>query len=293
MKGKYMNDYVIITDSGSDLSLELQEKLGVRVIKLELNIEGESPEVSNSVDVAEFYSMLRAGRTATTSAVGIDTFIGEFEPYLADGKDLIYIGFSSGLSGTFNAGFVAARELSEKYPERKIYAVDTLCASMGEGLLVYYACKMKENGESIEAVRDFLEEKKLNLCHWFTVNDLFFLKRGGRISAATAVMGTMLNIKPVLHVDNDGKLISVSKARGRRAAIDALFAKAKETAIGDISEQSVFISHGDCLADAEYLAEKIRRELGVKHIEIGYVGPVIGAHSGPETLALFFLGHQR
>ncbi|MBE6550397.1 MAG: DegV family protein [Ruminococcaceae bacterium] len=288
-----MNNYVIVTDTGSDLTKELIDELGVRVMNLELNIDGETPEVSNSVETVEFYKMLRAGKTATTSAIGIDRFIKEFEPILEEGKDVLYIGFSSGLSGTYNAGFVAAKELADKHPYRKIYTVDTLAASMGEGLLVWYAAKMKEEGRSIEEVRDFLEENKLSLCHWFTVNDLFFLKRGGRISAATAVMGTMLNIKPVLHVDNDGKLISVSKARGRRAAIDALFQKVKETAKDNVADQMIFISHGDCETDAKYLAEKICRELGVKDVKIGYIGPVIGAHSGPETLAVFFLGSQR
>jgi DegV family protein with EDD domain len=244
------------------------------------------------MDAKSFYKILRTGKMITTSAVSIDRFLGEFEPVLKEGKDILYLGFSSGLSGTYNAGAVAAGELAEKYPERKVFTVDTLAASMGQGLLVWYAANMKKKGASIEEVRDFAEENKLKLAHWFTVNDLFFLKRGGRVSAATAILGTALQIKPVLHVDDAGKLISVSKVRGRKSAVDALFAKIKDMAT-DVSEQTVFISHGDCIEDAEYLAEKIKSELGVKEVVISYVGPVIGAHSGPGTLALFFMATKR
>jgi DegV family protein with EDD domain len=184
------------------------------------------------------------------------------------------------------------RELSETYPDRKLYAVDTLCASMGQGLLVWYAAKMKQNGADIDAVRDFVENNKLNLCHCFTVDDLFFLKRGGRVSAATAVVGTMLSIKPVMHVDNEGRLIKVGTARGRKASINALFDKMKATVL-PTGNSVIFISHGDCIEDAQYLADRVRNELGYEHIEINFVGPVIGAHSGPGTLALFFLGNER
>lgn len=287
-----MNDYIIITDSSCDLPESIVEEFGIKVITLDFIIEGEDAQKNDSMDAKNFYKILRTGKMITTSAVSIDRFLGEFEPILKEGKDLIYIGFSSGLSGTYNAGAVAAGELTEKYPERKIFTVDTLAASMGEGLLVWYAANMKKGGKSIDEVRDFLENNKMSLAHWFTVNDLFFLKRGGRVSAATAILGTMLSIKPVMHVDNDGKLIKASTARGRKASIDALFAKAKETAI-DIADQTVFISHGDCIEDAEYLAEKIKSELGVKEVIISYVGPVIGAHSGPGTLALFFMATKR
>ncbi len=286
-----MNEYILMTDTGCDLSCEMIEALGLHVIELELNIDGDTTNQKN-IDVKEFYALLRSGKKATTAAVGIDRFINEMEPCLSEGKDVLYLGFSSGLSGTYNAGFVAVSELLEKYPDRKIYTVDTLAASMGQGLLVYLAAKKKEAGATIEEVRDFVEENKLNLCHWFTVDDLLFLKRGGRINAATAVMGTMLSIKPVLHVDNDGKLISVSKARGRKAALDALVAKLGETGT-NLSEQTVFISHGDCIEDAEYIANKIKEKYSVKDITIGFIGPVIGAHSGPGTLAVFYLGTHR
>ena len=287
-----MNKYVIITDSSSDLCKEILCDPDLAMIQLDVLVEGEEPKANCDIDTKEFYNKLRDKKSATTSAVNIDTFLAVFEPYLNDGTDVLYLGFSSGLSGTYNAGLVAAKELAEKYPERKIYAVDTLAASLGQGLLVDYAVKLKNDGADIETVRDFVEENKLNLCHWFTVDDLFFLKRGGRVSAATAVVGSMLSIKPVLHVDDMGRLINVGKARGRKAAIDALFDKMKETAI-EPENQTVFISHGDAIEDAEYLAGRIREELGVKEIKIGYVGPVIGAHAGPGVLALFFIGSER
>ena len=287
-----MNDYLIVTDSSCDLSAEMAEKLGVKVIKLEFIIDGEEAKQNDAMDEKQFYELLRSGKMVTTSAIAMDRFVSEVEPLLARGNDVIYLGFSSGLSSTYTAGFVGAKELAEKYPERKIYTVDTLAASMGQGLLVWYAVNMQREGKSIEEVRDFVEENKSKLAHWFTVNDLFFLKRGGRVSAATALVGTMLNIKPVLHVDDEGHLINVSKVRGRKNAVDALFDKAKETAI-NASEQTMFISHGDCIEDAEFLAQRLKSELGVKEVAISYVGPVIGAHSGPGTLALFFIGTNR
>lgn len=287
-----MQNYVLLTDSSADLPRKILEELDITVLPLNVTLEGEDPRPNDQVDVKAFYAALREKRGATTSTVSIESFLGTMEPMLAEGKDILYLGFSSGLSGTYNAGFVAARELSEKYPERKIYTVDTLCASLGQGLLVYTVAKMRQDGADIETARTFAEEQKLNLCHWFTVDDLFFLKRGGRVSAATAVMGSLLSIKPVMHVDNEGKLINVLKARGRKDAINQLFTKIRDTAI-NVSSQTVFISHGDCLEDAEYLAKRIQNELSVQTVVVDYVGPVIGAHSGPGTLALFFFGIQR
>lgn len=287
-----MNKYVIVTDSSSDLTSDIINDPEVVYLQLDVLMDGEASKANCDVDIKDFYAKLRSKKNATTSAVNIDKFIETFDKYLSEGYDVLYLGFSSGLSGTFNAGFVAAKELSEKYPERKVFAVDTLAASLGEGLLVYYAFKMKQDGADIESVRDYVEENKLKLCHWFTVDDLFFLKRGGRINAATAIVGSMLSIKPVLHVDNKGRLISVSKARGRRAALDALFDKMKETAI-EPEKQVVFISHGDSEEDAKYLADRIKTELGSPEVVISYVGPVIGAHSGPGTIALFYLGCER
>lgn len=281
-----------MTDSSADLVPEIIDIPNLYFLQLDVIVEGEEAKANCDVDIKDFYAKLRQKKNATTNAVNIEKFIEEMDKHLACGKDILYLGFSSGLSGTYNAGFVAAKELGDKYPERKIYTVDTLAASLGEGLLVYLAAKKMESGAAIEEVRDFVEENKLHMAHWFTVDDLFFLKRGGRVSAATAVVGSMLSIKPVMHMDNAGKLIKITTARGRKASIDALFAKMKETAI-EPENQVVFISHGDALEDAEYLADRIKNELGVKDVKISYVGPVIGAHSGPGTLALFFLATER
>ena len=287
-----MLDYIILTDSGSDLTLEQAKELDISLIDLSLIVEDSEPKKNRDVDVKEFYAILREKKSASTAAVNIGDFLAAMSEELEAGKDVLYLGFSSGLSSTYSAGYNAAQELTEKYPDRKIYTVDTLCASLGQGLLVYLAAKLRLEGKSIEEVRDFVEQNKLNLCHWFTVDDLFFLKRGGRVGAATAVVGTMLGIKPVMHVDNEGKLVKVTTARGRRASIDALAAKIGEQGINP-ADQTMFICHGDCIEDAEYLAEKIKSDYGVKEVVIGYTGVVIGSHSGPGTLALFFLGTER
>ncbi len=285
-------NYVLMTDSSSDIPADLAKELDIRILQLDVMLEGEQSVKNDQIDPKDFYARLRSKQGVTTAAVQMEQFTEVMDAIAAEGKDILYLGFSSGLSATYQAAAVAAADLCGKYPERKFFTVDTLAASLGQGLLVSYAAKMRLNGKSIEEVRDWTEEHKLHLCHWFTVDDLFFLKRGGRVSTATAVMGSMLSIKPVLHVDNAGKLINVSKARGRKNSIDALFENMKRSAIAP-ETQTVYISHGDCLEDAQYLAERVRNELGVSDIMIGYVGPVIGAHSGPGTLALFFLGTER
>ena len=287
-----MQNYIILTDSGSDLTDELKRELDVAQMELTIIVEGEEPKPDNEVDKKQLYAMLRAKKKATTSAINIEDFKRVMRTYLEAGQDILYLGFSSGLSSTYNSGRLACEELSEEYPERKLYAVDTLCASLGQGLLVYYAARMRLDGKSIEEVRDFAEGNKLRLCHWFTVDDLFFLKRGGRVNAAPAVMGTMLSIKPILHVDHKGKLINVSKARGRKGSLDTLFENMKAT-ITEPQKQITYICHGDCIADAEYLAKRMKEELGVPEVIIGYTGPVIAAHSGPGTLAVFYVGTER
>ena len=290
-----MSDYAILTDSSCDLSAELAEQLGVEVLPLTVEIEGKRYHNyldGREIGFAEFYAKLRSGIPATTAAVNVGEFTDKMEPILQAGKDILIPAFSSGLSTTYNSAAIAAADLSERYPDRKIYVVDTLAASLGQGLLVYLAAQKKAAGASIEEVRDWLEENKLHLCHWFTVDDLNHLKRGGRVSATTALLGTMLSIKPVMHVDDEGHLINVGKARGRLASLKAMVDKMAETAIEPAS-QTVFISHGDCLEDAEKVAQMVRERFGVKDVVINYVGPVIGAHSGPGTLALFFLGTHR
>ena len=287
--------YKIVTDSTIDLTQKMIEELELTVISLRFTIDGKT--YKDKSDMSEmstetFYAKLREGKMSTTSQINADEFARTLEPILEAGEDVLYIAFSSGLSGTCQSAYIARDELKEKYPERKIYVFDSLCASMGEGLLVYQAALLKRAGTDIDSLYKWLGENVLKLCHWFTVDDLNHLKRGGRVSTTAALVGTMLGIKPVLHVDDEGHLIPVSKVRGRRQSLDALVQKMAETAIHP-DEQTIFISHGDCLKDAEYVAEQVRSKFGVKNIQINFVGPVIGAHSGPGTVALFFFGTQR
>ncbi len=290
-----MSDYIIMTDSSCDLPADLADKMELSVLPLYLDVDGQ--RYANYLDereiaFSEIYAKLRTKCPAKTSAVNVNDFMEPMEAALAAGRDILYIGFSSGLSSTYDAGAMAAREMGERYPDRKIYTVDSLCASMGQGLMLYLAWQQKQQGRTIEEVRDYVEANKLHLCHWFTIDDLMFLKRGGRISGATAIVGSMLSIKPVMHVDNAGHLIKVGTARGRKASLKALADHAERLGV-DLADQTVFISHGDCLEDANYLAEIMRTRFGVKDVVINYVGPVIGAHSGPGTVALFFLGTER
>ncbi len=290
-----MSEFVLMTDSSADLSQEMVQELGVTVLPLSFTIQGKVyrnyPD-NREMDLPLFYDMLRAGELATTSAVNVAEYTQAVEPILQEKKDVLILAFSSGLSSTYQASVLAAEELREKYPDRKIYTVDTLCASMGQGLLVYLAVQEQRKGRSIEEVRDWAESTKLHLCHQFTVDDLHFLKRGGRISATTAVVGSMLQIKPVLHVDNEGHLINIGKARGRQASLKALVDKMEKT-VTEEGKKTVFISHGDCRKDAVAVADMVRERFGTQDIRINYVGPVIGAHSGPGTLALFYLGTER
>ncbi len=287
-----MKDYVIVTDSSCDLPREIVDAWGVKVLSLEVTIDGVGSFQNHEIDPKEFYGYMRDKHTAKTSAANMDKFAAVYEELAKEGKDILYIGFSSGLSATYMAGKNAAEETMEKYPECKIVTVDSLCASLGQGLLVRYAVDKKNEGADIDTVAAYVTELVPRLAHWFTVDDLAHLKRGGRVSAATAVMGTVLQIKPVMHMDNAGKLINVSKARGRDAAIKALLTKMKETAI-DPETQKIHICHGDCYDDAKKLADMVTAEFGIKDILIYYTGPVIGAHSGPGTLALFFVGTER
>jgi DegV family protein with EDD domain len=241
----------------------------------------------------EFYDQLRAGKQSSTMQVNTYEFTEFAEPFLAAGEDVLHVAFSSGLSGTFDSCNRGAEELRAKYPDRNIIVVDSLCASMGEGLLTYYADENRKAGMSLTDNAAWLESNKLNFCHWFTVNDLMHLHRGGRVSKTSAIMGSILGIKPVLHVDDDGHLILMTKVRGRGASIDALVNKLKETAHDNIADQMVFISHGDCIEEAELLAEKLKKTVGIKKFMISDIGAVIGSHSGPGTIALFFMGSKR
>ncbi len=288
-----MNNYILYTDSGCDIAPALLNEWGVKHCELRFNFDGEEITYTDrEMDAKTFYQKMRDGATSKTSAVNIDEFKQAFENELKDGKDLLYIGFSSGLSTTYNSARVAAEELQEQYPERKIIAIDSLSASASQGLLVYLAAQKRDEGAAIDTVAAYIDDIKMKLGIWFTVDDLVYLKRGGRISPTVAFVGGLLGIKPVLFMDNDGHLISRDKVRGRKAAIQALADKYTELA-ADKKSGTVFISHGDCEEDAQALAAILKTTHGVEVKLITYVGPVIGAHSGPGTLALFFIGNER
>lgn len=284
--------YQIITDSCCDFTKEMYDKLGLAAAPLMVNFRGQTYPDRNDDSLKDMYAGLRAGEVATTSAANPEQWQELMEPFLQKGEDLLVIAFSSGLSTTYQSACMAAQELRDSYPERTISVVDSLCASLGQGLLAYYACKKRDEGLTIQELTQWLLDNRLHLCHWFTVDDLMYLKRGGRISAATAIMGTMLSIKPVLHVDDEGHLVNVGKARGRKSSIQAMAKKVGELGVG-YDNSVMFISHGDCPEDAEYLAGLLKERYGAKEVYINYVGAVIGSHSGPGTLALFFMGQHR
>lgn len=287
-----MNSFEIITDSGCDLPEQMQRKLNIKMVRLTLNFRGQERQDSVDDEIVTLYDALRGGEVAKTAAINPQTWAQAMEPTLQQGKDVLVLAFSSGLSTTYQSAMIAAEELLEKYPQRKIRVVDTRAASLGQGLLVWYACGKRDEGMDLEQVTQWVEENKFHLCHWFTVDDLMYLKRGGRVSAATAIVGTMLGIKPVLHMDDEGHLINMSKARGRKASIQALAEKMGQLGLKG-ENRTVFICHGDCLEDAQYLESLVRQKYGVEEVFIGYTGAVIGSHSGPGTLALFFLGENR
>ena len=290
-----MREYVIMTDSCCDLTEQLANELGIVVLPLTLLMDGQ--EYHNYLDGREiapkdFYNRIRSGSMPTTSAVNVGEFEEAMRPILAAGKDLIYLAFSSGLSTTYQSACIAAEGLRSEFPDAKLHVVDTLAASMGQGLLVYLCAQQKKAGKTVDELRDYAEEIKLQICHWVTVDDLNHLKRGGRVSAATALFGTMLTIKPIIHVDNDGHLINVAKARGRKVSLMTLADEMEKRAI-DPANQTIFISHGDCEEDVNLLADELRKRFGVKEIVVNYVGPVIGAHTGAGVVALFFVGTER
>ena len=284
-------EYVLITDSACDILPDKLQEWRVELIRMPYLFTDDGKELlDHDQSMEEFYSQMRDGRVAKTSGVNEDTFMNAFSDILKSGKDLLYLAFSGGLSVTSENGKKVAAQLAEQYPERKIRVVDSLCASAGQGLFVYLAAKNRDAGMTLDQNADAMEADKLHLCHWFTVEDLKYLKRGGLISAATALLGTALNVKPVLHVDNEGHLIKMTQVHGRKKSIRKMAEKLGETILEDTP---IFISHGDCLEDAELLAKILKEEYGKETNLITNIGSVIGAHAGPGTLALFFRGRER
>lgn len=289
-----MREYVIVTDSSSDLPEDLVRAWDLTVVPLSVEIGKDrfynTPE--DAPDGHTFYSRLVKGEPVKTSAPNVEEFKDHLRPHLEAGKDILNLAFSSALSATYQNACIAAEDLKEEFPDATILTVDTLAASLGQGMLVDLALEKQREGLSLFEVRDWVEANKLHLCHWFTVGDLSQLRRGGRLSAGKAILGNLLHIKPVLHVDDGGRLVPMDSVKGRKKSIEAMFRMMEET-VTDPASQRIYISHGDCLEDAKLLADMAKQRLGVQSVTIGYVGPVIGAHSGYRTLALFFLGDHR
>ena len=288
--------FELVTDSCCNLTEETIDRYGLHVLTFMADGEDtvyQSYLKGEKTDLSQFYKMMRDGKVFRTSLPNLGDTEALFRSLLDAGRDILYLGFSSGLSGTYEATELLAKQLRGEYPDRKIYTVDTLAASGGQGLLVWHACQHVEAGEGIDAVRDWVEGNKLRLAHWFTVDDLMFLWRGGRVSKTSAWAGTLLNIKPVLHVDDEGHLIPVEKVRGRKKSLTALLNHMEKTGTQPLADQMVFITHGDCLEEAQWLEQQIRERFGVRNIVVNCIDPVIGAHSGPGTMALFFLASSR
>ncbi len=287
--------YKIITDSCANLTDEQIAEYGVEILSLKYYIGDtgfDSYIKGKKIDYSNAYRILREKGKITTSLANRDDCDKTILPVLEDGYDVLVLAFSSGLSGTYQNIVNSAEDYKEMFPDRKIVVVDTLCASMGEGLLVHYAVQMKKEGKSLEEVAEWVEANKLKICHTFTLDDLFFLKRGGRLSGTSAMFGSLMNIKPLMHVANDGKLYVTGKARGRKAAINHLVESVGEKGI-DIENQDIFIVHGDCEDDAKIIGEEVKKRYGVKSVTYNCLDPVIVSHSGPGTLAIFFIGKER
>ncbi len=286
--------FALVTDTASDLPEEYYREHEIEYVPLGFQLDGViyGGDVADDMDIKTFYRELRDGSKPSTFQITPEQAKKHLEKLVKEGKDVLVLAFSSGLSGTANSFCIAARELLEGYPDRKIIVVDTLCASLGEGLLVDYAVKKADSGAEIEETRDYIENLKLHICHYFTVENLFHLKRGGRVSATTAVVGSMLKIKPVLHVDDEGHLIAIGKAMGRKKSISSLVEHM--VALQTLGEDDpIFISHGDCEEDVKYLIALLKENFGDRKIFVNYIGNVIGTHSGAGTIALFFVGKHR
>ena len=289
-----MDSFVVSTDSTCDLPADYLQEHRIPVIPLLYQLDDITYGAGTDLDDHEFYEMMRNGKMPTTMAANPESVRSILEPILAEGKDVLHLAFSSGLSSSYSAAAMAAQELSEQYPDRKVIVIDSLCASLGEGLFVYKAVEKRDAGMSITEVAHWLTANRQSFCHIFTVDDLFHLFRGGRVNRATAIIGSLASIKPILHVDFEGHLIPIGKVRGRKKSLAALVDRMDELAKGFEKENTtVFISHGDCLEDAQYVADLVRDRFGIQDIMVNMICPTIGAHSGPGTVALFFMGQHR
>ena len=287
-----MKEFVITTDSTVDLPKDFLEEKGVTVLALSYILDGVTYQDMDGLSGKEFFDKIRNGSLPTTSQVNPEEARAVFEEIVKEGKDILHIAFSSGLSGTYNSCRIAGEELMEDYPGARVVVIDSLCASMGEGLLLYKALELKEQGKSLEEIAAWVEENKLHICHNVTVDDLFHLHRGGRVSKATAVLGTMVKIKPIIHMDNEGKLMVIGKERGRKKSIVNLVDR-MEKQMGDYDNSVCMITHGDCEDDALYLKSLLEERFGIKQVIIHGIGSVIGSHTGPGVLAVFFMGNER
>ena len=290
-----MRDYVIMTDSCCDLTDQMARDLELEVLPLTMHMDGQdypNDLAGTAISNQEFYKRIRAGKLATTSAVNVGQFQDAMRRVLESGRDIVCVCFSSALSTTYQSAVIAAEDLRAEFPEAEIHVVDSLSASLGQGLLLYLTVEQKRKGLTAAELAKWVEDNRLTVCHWFTVDDLNFLKRGGRVSATTALLGTMLSIKPIMHTSDEGKLVPVSKARGRKAAIAALLDKIEALGIHP-EKQTMFICHADCEEDAKAVAKTIQDRFGTPTVHINYIGPVIGSHTGPNTMGIFFVGTQR
>lgn len=290
-----MRDYVIMTDSCCDLTDQMARDLELEVLPLTMHMDGQdypNDLAGTAISNQEFYKRIRAGKLSTTSAVNVGQFQDAMRQVLEGGRDIVCVCFSSALSTTYQSAVIAAEDLRAEFPEAEIHVVDSLSASLGQGLLLYLAVEQKRKGLTAAELAKWVEDNRLTVCHWFTVDDLNFLKRGGRVSATTALLGTMLSIKPIMHTSDEGKLVPVSKARGRKAAIAALLDKIEALGIHP-EKQTMFICHADCEEDAKAVAQTIQDRFGTPTVHINYIGPVIGSHTGPNTMGIFFVGTQR
>ncbi|MDD3360132.1 MAG: DegV family protein [Hespellia sp.] len=289
-----MREYVITTDSTVDLPKEYLQEHQITYLPLSYMIDGTTYKDMEGLTHKEFFERIRNGSMPTTSQVNPSEAKEAFEALLKEEKDILHIAFSSGLSGSYNSAAIAAKELKEKYPEAKITVIDSLCASLGEGLLLRKAIERKDQGMEMDELTEWVEANKLHVCTYVTVDDLFHLQRGGRVSKASAIFGSMIQIKPLIFLDDEGKLQVTGKERGRKKSLNKLVDIMGEHLAGwEDQNEVVAVAHGDCIEDAEYVAAQVKERYGVKEVIINGIGTVIGSHTGPGVVVLFFMGNER